>query len=53
IPNFFDIGDGICHQIVAERFALPGMLIVGADSHPCTYGAIGAFGTGIGFAAFF
>ena len=49
IPNFFDIGDGICHQIVAERFARPGMLIVGADSHSCTYRAFGAFGTGIGF----
>jgi methanogen homoaconitase large subunit len=48
IKNFFDIGDGICHQIVSERFARPGMLITGADSHSCTYGALGAFGTGVG-----
>ncbi|MEA3283243.1 MAG: 3-isopropylmalate dehydratase large subunit [Euryarchaeota archaeon] len=48
IKSFFDIGDGICHQIVSERFARPGMLITGADSHSCTYGALGAFGTGVG-----
>jgi len=48
ISNLFEIGEGICHQVILERFARPGMLIVGADSHSCTYGALGAFGTGIG-----
>jgi 3-isopropylmalate/(R)-2-methylmalate dehydratase large subunit len=44
----FDIGEGVCHQIVLERFAAPGLLIVGADSHTCNAGALGAFGTGMG-----
>jgi len=49
ITNFFDIGDGICHQVLPEHgFALPGKLIIGADSHSCTYGAFGAFATGVG-----
>ncbi|MDK2834265.1 MAG: methanogen homoaconitase large subunit [Methanolobus sp.] len=49
IKNFYDIGEGICHQVLPEKgFALPGKLIVGADSHSCTYGAFGAFGTGVG-----
>jgi methanogen homoaconitase large subunit len=49
IGNFYDIGNGICHQVLPEHgFALPGKLIVGADSHSCTYGAFGAFGTGVG-----
>jgi len=48
IADFYDVGSGICHRIMLERHASPGMLIVGADSHTCTYGAVGAFSTGIG-----
>jgi 3-isopropylmalate/(R)-2-methylmalate dehydratase large subunit len=48
IENFYDVGSGICHKVMLEKHALPGLLIVGADSHTCTYGAIGAFSTGIG-----
>lgn len=49
ITNFSDIGGGICHQVLPEQgFALPGKLIIGADSHSCTYGAFGAFATGVG-----
>ncbi|MFH1821202.1 MAG: 3-isopropylmalate dehydratase large subunit [Methanobacteriota archaeon] len=49
IQNFFDVNEGICHEVLPEQgFALPGELIVGADSHTCTYGAFGCFSTGIG-----
>ena len=49
ITNFYDVGEGICHQVLPEKgFVRPGMLIVGTDSHTTTYGAFGAFSTGIG-----
>ncbi|CDD58539.1 3-isopropylmalate dehydratase large subunit 1 [Bacteroides pectinophilus CAG:437] len=45
--KFFE-GKGVCHQIMFENFVEPGQLIFGADSHTCSYGALGAFGTGVG-----
>ena len=48
IANFFDVGTGICHQIVFEKgLALPGEIVLGSDSHTCSYGAVGCFSTGI------
>ena len=41
-------GKGVCHQVMMENYVCPGELIFGADSHTCTYGALGAFGTGVG-----
>lgn len=41
-------GKGVCHQIMMEHHVRPGELIFGADSHTCAYGALGAFGTGVG-----
>ena len=49
IEHFYDAGVGICHQVLPEKgFGLPGMLILGADSHTTTYGAFGAFSAGVG-----
>ncbi len=52
IENYYEIGkdgSGICHQVMIEEgFAAPGRLIIGADSHTCSYGALGAFSTGVG-----
>lgn len=47
----FDIGEGVCHQIIPESGkVLPGDLVVGADSHTCTYGALNICSTGMGSA---
>ncbi len=45
----YDAGEGVCHQLMPERGHVgPGDLVIGADSHTCTYGALGAFATGVG-----
>ncbi|MDD5120080.1 MAG: 3-isopropylmalate dehydratase large subunit [Candidatus Omnitrophica bacterium] len=47
--EIFDVGCGVCHQVIPESGnIIPGDLVLGADSHTCTYGALGAFSTGVG-----
>lgn len=49
VQRFFDVGEGICHQLLMEeRLVRPGQLVLGTDSHMTTAGAAGAFATGIG-----
>jgi 3-isopropylmalate/(R)-2-methylmalate dehydratase large subunit len=45
----YDIGEGVCHQLMPEKgHVLPGGIVIGADSHTCTYGALNSFATGVG-----
>ncbi|HPX78018.1 MAG TPA: aconitase family protein, partial [Methanobacterium sp.] len=49
ITNFYDVKEGVCHQVLPEKgHIVPGEVVVGTDSHTCTHGALGAFSTGIG-----
>ena len=49
IGHFFEVGRGICHQVLSEEaIVLPGQVILGADSHTTHFGWLGAFGAGIG-----
>lgn len=49
IKHLFDIGEGVCHQVMPEAgLVYPGMVLVATDSHTTTHGAFGAFGTGVG-----
>ncbi len=45
----YDVGEGVCHQLLPERgHVLPGSVVIGGDSHTCTYGALNCFATGVG-----
>jgi len=49
IRHFYEVGRGICHQVLVEEgLAQPGQIVIGADSHSTSYGAVAAFGTGMG-----
>ena len=50
ITNYFEVGrSGICHTLIPDKgLVVPGDLVLGADSHTCTYGAVGALSTGVG-----
>jgi len=49
IAHFYDVGRGVCHQVMIEEgLVQPGEIILGTDSHATAYGALGAFGTGVG-----
>ena len=47
--RLYDVGEGVCHQLMIEKgLVIPGGLVVGGDSHTCTYGAVNCFSTGVG-----
>ncbi len=46
--KLYDVGCGVCHQILVENHVNPLTVVLGADSHTCTHGALGAFATGMG-----
>lgn len=48
LPHFYDVGTGVCHQVLVEKgLAKPADIIVGSDSHTCSYGALGVFSSGV------